>query len=353
MNTQPAGTMLAALAAAASSSCGGRAPRRREPPDGHWRFADEPLLRVHRHARTRPWRPRRGRLGVELIVNDAQRGAATQVQQVESFIAQKVDAIILNPCEVEASSPAVDKAVAGGIPVVNVNSETRSAPTAFVGSRDEESARIAMDYIAKRLHGKGNVVMMHGFMGQAAQIKRDRGAREVLAKNPGLHLLADQTAEWDRAKAMTLMENWIQSYGPQINAVFAQNDEMAMGALIALEQAKKKDKVDRRQRGCHRRRPPGGEARPPRRHGLPGCRGPGRQSRRNSRPNRPQAALRQTDLHPVPVGHQRKHRPVPEVVGTAWWGRLQPACNKPLLSPSQQLRHARHEHRVDAVRARA
>ena len=182
-------------------------------------------------------------LGVKLIVNDAQRSAERQVQQIESFIAQRVDAIILNPCEVEASSPAVDKAIAAGIPIVNVNSETRSTPTAFVGSRDEESARMAMDYIAARLKGQGNVVMMHGFMGQAAQIKRDQGAREVLAKHPGLKLLADQTAEWDRAKAMGLMENWIQSNGAKINAVFAQNDEMAMGALLAVERAKMKDRM--------------------------------------------------------------------------------------------------------------
>lgn len=182
-------------------------------------------------------------LDVELIVNDAQRSPERQVQQVENFIAQQADAIILNPCEVEASSPAVDKALAAGIPIVNVNSETKSTPTAFVGSHDEESARLAMEYIAKRLNGQGNVVMMHGYMGQAAQIKRDQGAREVLAKYPGLKLLADQTAEWDRAKAMALMENWIQSYCPKINAVFAQNDEMGLGALIALEQAKLKDKI--------------------------------------------------------------------------------------------------------------
>jgi inositol transport system substrate-binding protein len=80
-------------------------------------------------------------------------------------------------------------------------------------------------------------------MGQAAQIKRDQGAREVLAKNPGLHLLAEQSAEWDRAKGMALMENWLQSYGERINAVFAQNDEMAMGALIAIEQAGRKGKI--------------------------------------------------------------------------------------------------------------
>lgn len=183
------------------------------------------------------------RVGVRLIVVDAQRSAEKQVQQVESFVAQKVDAIILNPCEVEASSPAVDKALAAGIPVINVNSETRTAPTAFVGSRDEDAGRIAIQYIAQRLGSKGSIVVMQGFMGQAAQVKRDQGAREVLAQNPGLHLLADQTAEWDRAKGISLMENWIQSYGDRINAVFAENDEMAMGALIAIEQAGRKGKI--------------------------------------------------------------------------------------------------------------
>jgi inositol transport system substrate-binding protein len=182
-------------------------------------------------------------LGVRLIVNDAQRSPERQVQQVENFIAQKVDAIILNPCEVEASSPAVSKARAAGIPIVNVNSETKAEPNAFIGSRDEESARIAMECIAQRLNGQGNLVMMQGFLGQAAQIKRDQGAREVLTARPGLKLLAEQTAEWDRAKAMALMENWIQSYGPKLQAVFAQNDEMGMGALLALEQAKLKDKI--------------------------------------------------------------------------------------------------------------
>ncbi len=182
-------------------------------------------------------------LGVRLIVSDAQRNAERQVQQIESFIAQRVHAIVLNPCEVEASSPAVEKALAAGIPIVNVNSETRSSPTAFVGSRDEESARIAMEYIARRLEGQGNVVMIHGFMGQAAQIKRDQGAREVLARYPALKLLAEQTADWDRAKAMALMENWIQAHGANIHAVFAQNDEMAMGALIALDQSRLKDRI--------------------------------------------------------------------------------------------------------------
>jgi inositol transport system substrate-binding protein len=182
-------------------------------------------------------------LNVELITVDAERSALKQVEQVESFIAQGVDAIIMNPCGVEASSPAVKLAMDAKIPIINVNSETSAKPTAFVGSDDTESARIAMRYIAEKLGGKGNILMMHGFMGQAAQIKRDNGAKEIMKANPGLKLLAEQTGEWDRAKAMSLAENWIQSYGQQIHAIFAQNDEMGMGAVKALEAAGLKGKV--------------------------------------------------------------------------------------------------------------
>jgi inositol transport system substrate-binding protein len=182
-------------------------------------------------------------LGVELITVDAERSALKQVEQVESFIAQGVDAIIMNPCEVEASSPAIKLAMDANISIINVNSETAAKPTAFVGSDDTESARIAMKYLAEKLGGKGNVLIMHGFMGQAAQLKRDNGAKEILKANPGMKLLAEQTGEWDRAKAMSLMENWIQSYGSKINAVFAHNDEMGMGAVKALEAAGLKNKV--------------------------------------------------------------------------------------------------------------
>lgn len=85
--------------------------------------------------------------------------------------------------------------------------------------------------------------MMHGHPGQTAEVKRTEGAMDILAQNPDMTLLDEQTADWDRAEAMTLMENWIQAYGDQINAVFCQNDEMALGALNALVQAGKKDNV--------------------------------------------------------------------------------------------------------------
>lgn len=180
---------------------------------------------------------------VELTVVDAGGDAAKQLQQVETFISQKVDAIIMQPQEQEACSPAIDKAKAAGIPIINCNSLTITEPDAYVGSNDSESAEIAMTYIAEQLGGKGNVLMMHGHPGQTAEVKRTEGAMDILAQNPDMALLDEQTADWDRAEAMTLMENWIQAYGDQINAVFCQNDEMALGALNALVQAGKKDNV--------------------------------------------------------------------------------------------------------------
>ena len=183
-------------------------------------------------------------LDVELIVNDAQRSAERQVQQVEGFIVQHVDAIILNPCEVEASSPAVDKALAAGIPIVNVNSETTSEPTAFVGSRDEESARLAMEYIAKRLQGQGpgrHDARLPG-PGGAAETGTRAPAR-VLAKYPGLTLLADQTAEWDRAKAMTLDGELDPGRtATRSRRCSPRTTRWDWAALMALEQAKLKDR---------------------------------------------------------------------------------------------------------------
>ena len=91
--------------------------------------------------------------------------------------------------------------------------------------------------------GGVRILMMHGHPGQTAEVKRTEGAMDILAQNPDMTQLDEQTADWDRAEAMTLMETWIQAYGDQINAVFCQNDEMALGALNALVQAGKKDNV--------------------------------------------------------------------------------------------------------------
>ncbi len=175
--------------------------------------------------------------GVKVVMVDAQSDVQKQFSQVENFVAQKVDAIILNPCELEASTPAVDYVKKAGIPLVLVNQTTKSAGDSYIGSNDFEAGRMAMEAIAKKLNGQGGVLMLHGIMGTSAQLQREAGAREVFAKYPGLRLVDHQTASWDRAKAMALTENWIQAHKGKFSAVFAHNDEMAMGALLALERA--------------------------------------------------------------------------------------------------------------------
>ena len=181
------------------------------------------------YAKTKP--------GVKLVMVDAQSDVQKQFSQVENFIAQKVDAIILNPCELEASTPAVDRVKAAGIPLVLVNQTTKSAGDAYIGSNDFEAGRIAMEAIARKLNGQGGVLMLHGIMGTSAQLQREAGAKEIFAKYPGLKLVDHQTASWDRAKALAITENWIQAHKGKFSAVFAHNDEMAMGALLALERA--------------------------------------------------------------------------------------------------------------------
>ena len=181
--------------------------------------------------------------GVKVVMVDAQSDVQKQFSQVENFVAQKVDAIILNPCELEASTPAVDYVKKAGIPLVLVNQTTKSAGDSYIGSNDFEAGRMAMEAIAKKLNGQGGVLMLHGIMGTSAQLQREAGAREVFAKYPGLKLVDHQTASWDRAKAMALTENWIQAHKGKFSAVFAHNDEMAMGALLALERAQLKKDV--------------------------------------------------------------------------------------------------------------
>jgi inositol transport system substrate-binding protein len=183
-------------------------------------------------------------LGVNVIISDGQDSAENQISQVENFIAQKVDVIILNPISTDGCKPAVEAANKAGIPILTVNTlvANQDKCVTFVGSDAVESGRLQAEYAAKLMNGKGNIVVMYGQMGHDAQIGRKKGLDEVLAKNPDMKIVADKTANWARADGMALMENWLQS-GKEINAVLAQNDEMALGAMKALEDAKKLDKT--------------------------------------------------------------------------------------------------------------
>ncbi len=183
-------------------------------------------------------------LGVELLEADGRGQAESQISQVELFLTQAVDAIVLNPFDRDGSAPAVDLAVEAGIPIVVVNALVSNIDraTAYVGSNDVVAGRIEAQYIADLLEGQGNVVIIHGPFGHSAEIQRTEGNREVLDQYPGIEIVAEQTANWDRAEALELTENWLTS-GMEIDAIIAQNDEMALGAFVAVEAAGLADEV--------------------------------------------------------------------------------------------------------------
>ncbi|MEW9673854.1 sugar ABC transporter substrate-binding protein [Ammoniphilus sp. 3BR4] len=177
---------------------------------------------------------------VEVKMVDAKNDSGKQLSQVETFIAQGVDAIIIGPVDTSAVGPMVDAANKANIPVVLVNRMPDDAVLqkiyAYVGSDSKLAGTIQMEEVTKLLGGKGNVAILTGELGSDSQIKRTEGNKEIIDKNPDMKLLREQTALYQRAEGMKVMENWIQS-GDQIDAIVANNDEMAIGAMMALEAA--------------------------------------------------------------------------------------------------------------------
>jgi ABC-type sugar transport system substrate-binding protein len=178
--------------------------------------------------------------GVSLQIEDANDDTGKQISQIQNFIAQKVDAIIVNPVDTSATPKMTQLATAAKIPLVYVNrkpeDKTLPATVAFVGSNEKVSGTLEAEELVKCLKGKGNIVIMEGQLSNNAALDRTADVEEVMAKNPDVKIVQKQTAEWDRNKAIDLMNNWI-TQGEKINGVASNNDEMAVGAILALKQA--------------------------------------------------------------------------------------------------------------------
>ncbi len=175
-------------------------------------------------------------LNVKLIEVDGQGKAENQISQVENFLALDVDAIILNPFDQYGSAPVVSIANREKKPIVVINAVVVNLDKAdaYVGSNDQEAGRIAATYIAQLLNGKGNIALIRGPNGHSAEIQRTEGIMEVLNNHPDMKIIFDQSGNWDRTQGLELMENWL-STGKPLQAIIAQNDEMALGAQKAIE----------------------------------------------------------------------------------------------------------------------
>jgi ABC-type sugar transport system substrate-binding protein len=182
-------------------------------------------------------------LGVEVIVvaPPAESDVQAQITQIEDLIAQGVDGIALAPTDPNALAPVVEAAKAAGIPVVFVDTRGINEGVTFIGTDNQAGAALAAEYMCENLPQGANVAILQGLVSQSTGQARAEGSKQGLTAC-GLNVVAEQTAEWDRAKAISVTEN-ILAGNPNLQGIFASNDNMALGAVQALKSAGKLDEV--------------------------------------------------------------------------------------------------------------
>lgn len=182
--------------------------------------------------------------GLDLVVLDAQDKADKQVSDLEDLVQKKVKVILVNPTDGAAVVPAIKKANAAGIPVITVDRGASGGKVAFhIASDNVAGGRSAGEFACKLLGGKGKMVELEGIPGSSAARDRGKGFNDYLKTScAGVRVVARQTANFDRAQGLTVMENVLQAQ-PAVDAVFAHNDEMALGALQAVKASKRPIKI--------------------------------------------------------------------------------------------------------------
>ncbi|HEY4391410.1 MAG TPA: ribose ABC transporter substrate-binding protein RbsB [Paenibacillus sp.] len=177
--------------------------------------------------------------GADLIVVDAQDDTSKQIAGIEDLIQQKVDVILINPTDSDAIVTAVESANDANIPVITVDRAANGGTVvSHIASDNIAGGKMAGDYILEAIGGKGNIVELQGIAGTSAARDRGEGFHNAVDGKDGVKVIASQPADFDRAKGLSVMENILQSNG-DVQAVFAHNDEMALGALQAIEAAGK------------------------------------------------------------------------------------------------------------------
>lgn len=173
-------------------------------------------------------------MGAELVVLDSQDDSATELSNMEDLITKGVDLILINPTDSEAVGNAVAAANEAGIPVITLDRSANSGEVVcHIASDNVAGGKLAGEFIIEKLGGKGKVVELEGVPGASAAIDRGQGFNEAI-KGSDIKVVAKQTANFNRAEGLSVMENILQAQ-PEINAVFAHNDEMALGALEAIK----------------------------------------------------------------------------------------------------------------------
>jgi ribose transport system substrate-binding protein len=192
------------------------------------------------------------KLGVNLIVQAAERevDVEKQMQIIENLIQTKVAALCVTPSGSREIVPAIEKANRAGIPVVIVDtrvdakamSESKGKIATFIGSDNYEGGKLAGEFIGRKLGGKGKVAVLEGIPGHETGDSRLKGFRDAIKATPGIVIVASQTANWERDQGFNVFQNILQSH-PDVQAVFACSDLMALGAVEAIAAAKKTGQI--------------------------------------------------------------------------------------------------------------
>ena len=172
---------------------------------------------------------------IEIVYADAQQDNAKQVADVENFLRQKIDLLMISPNEAKPLTPIVRKAFEQGIPVIVLDRAIEGdSYTVFIGADNREIGKAAGKYIAELLSGKGQIVEIKGLPGSPPARDRSEGFREAIQPFPGIQIVHDPVANWLREEAMAQMESALAAH-EHIDLVYAHNDPMAMGAYLAAK----------------------------------------------------------------------------------------------------------------------
>ena len=179
--------------------------------------------------------------GVELKFSDAQQKQENQIKAVEAFIAQRVKAILLAPVIETGWEPVLRKAKRAKIPVIlldrGIKVSDESLYATLIGSDFVKEGRMAGEWLAEKTGGKCNIVELLGTPGSAPANDRKKGFAEAIASHPDMKIIRSQTGEFTRAKGKEVMEAFLKAEGKNINVLYAHNDDMALGAIQAIEEA--------------------------------------------------------------------------------------------------------------------
>jgi galactofuranose transport system substrate-binding protein len=198
--------------------------------ESSWRTAETESIRSEAQKR-----------GIDLRFSDAQSKRENQIKALNSFAQQGVNAIILAPVISDGWAPTLAEIKAKNIPVIlvdrGINVDDQSLYTTLIASDFVQEGQRAGEWLAKKMNGKGNIVQLEGTTGAAPAIDRASGFKKAIEAHPDMKIIMSQSGDFNRTKGKEVMEAFLKARGKEINAVYAHNDDMALGAIQAIEEA--------------------------------------------------------------------------------------------------------------------